>query len=237
MIKEAIEKILSLAAPEIKEIDGIHWARERLIEVKKDKAPSPEVLELHTLTGLVDYITQHPDCAGQYLVHVADYDKVRLYGEYETEYGRRKQFVAASCEIKSFRFGNYLPQEDFVVALHHQFSSVGDREQVLAEAGNVAAESQVTQKDDGVSQEVAMRDGVARLTKSILTNPVSLAPFRTFPEIDPVESQMTFRMRKDDNKVLFALFEADGENWKVDSIHAIRDYLKEKLSDEVIIIA
>ena len=61
-------------------------------------------------------------------------------------------------------------------------------------------------------------------------DPVLLAPFRTFPEIDQVPSQFIFRMREN-RGVEMALFEADGGAWEMETIQRIKIYLESQIKE------
>lgn len=107
--------------------------------------------------------------------------------------------------------------------------------------GNVVDENSVTTTDDGVTQEATVRKGVMLVGRERVPNPVELAPFRTFHEIEQPESTFVFRVRKGSDGVQAALFTADGNAWVNDAILGIRDYLfaelPEEMRDDVIILA
>ena len=114
--------------------------------------------------------------------------------------------------------------------------STESRDEVLKVVGNVTGESKLQQNDDGISQDVTVRSSVGTLEDIKLLNPVKLSPYRSFPEIDQVESQYVLRIQKDRDDIRFALFEVDGKRWKREAIHKIRDYLIGNL-DKVTVIA
>ena len=99
--------------------------------------------------------------------------------------------------------------------------------------GNVVDENSITTADDGVSQRVTARSGISLVQQVGVPNPVRLAPYRTFNEIEQPESSFVFRVRKGANGVEAALFTADGNAWVNDAILDIRDFLASKLPDEL----
>ncbi|PKL35851.1 MAG: hypothetical protein CVV44_20245 [Spirochaetae bacterium HGW-Spirochaetae-1] len=232
-----VEKIEELAALKTIEINGETYSSRVLELVKPDYEPAPEPLLIGTLTGLVDYLQNNHDNAKQYMLHVLSEDVVRLYGEYEPQFGRRKHYLTATYGMKGFKFGQYHDQESFIIQLQAMFADAGDRADVMKDAGKVAGESRLNQSDDGITQQVTVKESIGRMVDKPLMNPVQLAPYRTFPEIDQIVSPFVFRMKKTDMGIAFALFECDGDKWKLDAIHAIRNYLKEKLGDKASIIA
>jgi hypothetical protein len=105
---------------------------------------------------------------------------------------------------------------------------VGDWAKVVAVAGNVTAGSTREYTDDGVSQAVTAKVGVATKADVAMPNPVLLAPYRTFPEIEQPIGSFVFRARSNgsDNAPSFALFEADGGAWRIDAMERIVAWLK-----------
>lgn len=227
-----VDKIAGLAGPKVIEVEGKSFSNESLVEVKPDPAPLPKVISIHTLTGLIDYIRGDLDDAKKYVIHVLNQEEVCLYGELETDFGRRKKYCEAIYEEKGFEFGSWMDQEQMVINLQAQFVMTKELSEVLKQVSNVADESRLKQVDDGISQEVSLKTGIGRLENATLKNPVSLAPYRTFPEIEQIESDFILRMKKSDaGSIYFALFQSGGAAWKLEAVHRIRDYLLEHLGD------
>lgn len=238
MIEKAINRILELKDVEIKEIREDLFSTKKLYPVPPvDYEPAPETLEVHTLTGLIDYINGDLDNAGDYIVHVKSHNEVELYGELEPAFGRRKKYVRAVFDGTRFRFGDFYSSENFIINLQSEFTERGDRALVMQKAGTTVGEDTTAIDDDGVSQNIVVRQGIQKKATEELPNPVRLAPYRTFPEIEQVESNFVFRVNADGSRIHFALFESDGGRWKLDSIHAIKNYLSEMLKNKAIIIA
>jgi len=95
---------------------------------------------------------------------------------------------------------------------------------------NITEENVKGISDDGVSQAVTAKVGIATVGNVEVPNPVELALYRTFVEIDQPTSDFIFRM-KDGPRC--ALFEADGGKWKLEAIHNISEYLGDALKKEI----
>lgn len=117
-----------------------------------------------------------------------------------------------------------------MIALNSRFVNGYDRDKLIAFAGSVKEENARQTSDDGFSQKTVVKRGIASAQEEIVPNPVVLAPFRTFQEIEQVPSEFIFRMT-DGPK--FALFEADGGAWINDTINLIENYLVNELADEL----
>ena len=112
--------------------------------------------------------------------------------------------------------------------LQSSFADKGDKEVLLQYTGLVRDEAVKTTGDDGISQKVTVKTGVASVGEAIVPNPVILAPYRTFAEIEQPESKFIFRMKEGPSA---AIFVADGGAWKNDAILRIREYLQEQLKE------
>ena len=97
--------------------------------------------------------------------------------------------------------------------------------------GNICLDqnSGVEVSDDGVTQNVEAKTGAVLKTKATIPNPVRLAPFRTFTEVEQPESAFVLRINQN---MQVALFEADGGAWRQEAMKDIQAYLIEALSDE-----
>ena len=76
---------------------------------------------------------------------------------------------------------------------------------------------------------MTVREG-ANVESVEVPNPIDLQPFRTFLEVDQPTSAFVFRI---DKAGRCALFEADGGIWKNEAMENIKEYLEEKLSEEI----
>ena len=134
-----------------------------------------------------------------------------------------------------------MDMETFTINLQTYFAPDGDRDELVQLAGTVRADQGVTVADDGMTQQVTARSGISLIQQVSVPNPVELVPFRTFTEVEQPASPFVFRMRRDGDTIMAALFAADADMWKREAILNIRDYfgseLPEEMRDDVIILA
>ncbi|WP_247953599.1 hypothetical protein [Streptococcus mitis] len=196
------------------------------------------ILELQTLKSLVDYLKSDNDFIGGHrlVVVVESYQKVSVYDQADIEYGKRPQLVSVKASVPFIPFSNWCNQEEFNIMLQSMFINDADRNLVLDFASHLKIEKGAEAQDNGVTQTVTVRDGVASLAQAKTPNPVTLRPYRTFNEVEQPASQFVFRVNKSAN---LALFEADGGKWKLDAVKNISDYLKTELAnnDRITILA
>lgn len=246
MIKEALQYIVDLGKVAVSEINGSQYSTGQLFRIPEELTAAP--LSVHTLSAIIDYITSGADeCAEsddsmdrRFVIHVADYDRVYLYRELNNDKAR-ECLIEAELSVPSFPFGRWMDMETFTINLQTGFTPDGDRDKLVQLAGTVRADQGVTVADDGMTQQVTARSGISLVQQVPVPNPVELVPFRTFTEIEQPASPFVFRMRRDGDTIMAALFAADADMWKREAILNIHDYfgseLPEEMRDDIIILA
>lgn len=239
---EAVTKIAELAreGADLREVGGHAFAAVPMHQVTP-KAPEPQAMTVHTLQGLADYLDVNQDAleAAEVSIHIVGPTEVRVVSSLQPETAQRFTYLRATYEPRvgsghgtEFSFGSFVAVEDANIALQSLFADAGGREAALKLIGNVKDKGVKTQADDGVTQTVTARTELA-LDEVEVPNPVDLAPFRTFPEVDQPLSPFILRMRSSERQgVMAALFEADGGAWKLDAIEEIRGWLSENAPPE-----
>ena len=233
MIKEALEYIVGLRAPVVKEIDESMYSDKDLKRISYN--PLAEPLHLHTLTGLVDYIKSNVDTTKNnenLIVEVASPEKVYLYTSLDKE-RKREQFAVVEARVPSFPFNTFIGHEEFIINVQAKFldDNNSDRAKILSFAGTVEKGSVAEYSDDGVSQKATVKSGIINKEEKIVPNPVKLRPYRTFLEVEQPLSEFIFRMKDKDYGVSCAVIEADGGAWINAATKNIKEYLEFELSE------
>ncbi len=223
MLKSAIEFLMSAGKTEVLEIKGQKYSTKNLSLISDLKTSS---LDISTLTGLVDYIKSNIDGFEEtFLVQVIDHKNVRLLSPLKSD-ATRDCFIQCTAETPKIHFDSFMGVEQFNIMLQSCFLPSTDRETILKVVGNIKEENVRNTGDDGVSQTVTAKVGIAKVEDIKVPNPVELVPFRTFAEIEQPIIKYVFRM-KDGPQA--ALFEADGGSWKLRTMLAIKEYIQEQL--------
>lgn len=235
MIKEAIQYVVGLGNTKIESVNGQWYSTQKMNVIEE---PTPSTINVLSLTGLVDYITSEFDGFGKLMVHIKSPTEVEVFSETNDD-KKRNRWISAEAMLPTFRFDNWYDSEGFIIKLQSCFVQNGDRDIMLKVVGNIKEEAVNTVGDDGVSQAVVAKTGVATVGNVKVPNPVVLSPYRTFVEVEQPESEYIFRMQSGPR---CALFEADGGAWKLKAMQNIKDYLtaaleEEMLSEKIFIIA
>jgi hypothetical protein len=138
------------------------------------------------------------------------------------------------------QWGAQVDAETFFIALQTGFVATPDREALLLLVASIRENSVRETVDDGVAQEVKTGRGVALVGNTRIPNPVRLAPFRTFRDVEQPSSLFVLRAyaaAQGSDRPRLALFEADGGTWKLDAIQEVAAYLREKLGELITVIA
>lgn len=231
MIREALQYIVGLKEPSIKEIGGNTYSDKTLTRIID--IPYADEVKLSTLTSLVEYIESGIDkMKGRMIVHVVSPTKVKLYSELDSE-RKRENIAVVVAELPSFRFDEFIDNESFVIALQSKFIDNHDKELLMKFAGTVEAGTVTSYGDDGVSQKATVKTGITQKQDALVPNPVTLIPYRTFLEVEQPESQFIFRMKQDkyNDSIGCAIFEADGGAWRQAAMQNVKAYLQDALKE------
>jgi hypothetical protein len=233
MIAEAINKIQELTRAGI--VVGEKSARKAvmpsgvLVDLPSPKATTA-AMSLTTLAALSEYVKSDFDSVKDAGLFVLSEAQVCLESKIFGDFRQRECFAMALPFLsKGFRYGEYLEIETFVTDVQSHFVQDAMTAQVLRVVGSIQTESVQTSTDDGVSQTVTARSGIAKLVSMEVPNPVVLRPFRTFPEIEQPASNFVLRMERRDGKLpRVALFETSDNQWKVEAVKKIGTYLRDQ---------
>lgn len=248
MIKEAIDRVLALAPPNIHTVGDLDFTDKKMELIYP---PTPKAVECSTLQGLVDLWAGELDDAsnsGDLLCHITSPTTVALLSRESDDHGRRRIWAEATYpECKGFQFGAWLDPEQFIIGAQANFQRVKvenddgsfmkDLDYVLKIASKISADHTAESDDDGFAQRVTVKQGIALKTETVLQPVVNLAPYRTFAEIDQVLSTFVFRARIEGGTAKLALFEADGGRWKLGVYAGLKAWLAAKFGEKVPVIS
>jgi hypothetical protein len=223
MIREAFEYIVGLGNTRIEEIGGQRFSTQKLHLVPE---ATPSTLTVRNLSGMVDYIQSEFDTEQTLMIHIKSPTEVECFTSFNRDQNR-KELIRAKAMLPEFDFDRYYQAEDFNVKLQSTFVKNNDRDVMLQVVGNIKEENVNTFGDNGVSQSVVAKTGVASVGNVAVPNPVVLKPYRTFIEVEQPESEFIFRMQTGPK---CALFEADGGAWKLGAMESIKLYLETELN-------
>ena len=236
---ELYKQVREDANVEVIQINGRSYTSKEIYRVKE---PTPETLEVSTLTALVDYIKTNRDAndINTLICHVESPTRVSIYSNLHGDFDQRDKFIRATARINIPAFNTFQDAEKFNIYLQSCFTESPvkdlasgslvptDKALLLKYVGNVKQKQVETVGDDGVSQEIVVKSGIASVNAVILPNPVTLRPYRTFNEVEQPASSFVFRARTGPE---FALIEADNRAWESEAMQNIKQFMQSEVPE------
>jgi hypothetical protein len=233
LTKDVIDRIIELAPTTVREVQGRTYADRDLKPVKDPLADSVRVPSLEALVKFLNWESKGGGPLVQTLSALVEGpDTVTVMGAIEHPWMRRPVVATAHfAEAAEFRFGQFLGQEEFVIGVQVGFVEDATTAALLKLVGTLEAGKVITAEDDGITQKVTASTGLARVGVVDLPNPVTLRPFRTFPEVEQPESKFIVRARSGNGDALptVALFPVEDPRWTRDARQSIAAYLSSEL--------
>lgn len=213
-------------------------------EIKPEVAPDwPAPLKLNTVTGIVELVQQKLDDMTmtdvRFAVHVRDVNTVAIVSLDADKFGRRREWaIATNTSVNPFEFDVYMNSESFLIKLQAGFLSDDYVIALQKLASNLTSDTSIQVQDDGFSQKVIFRGGDVQTGSTDVPKRISLMAYRTFREIDPIESQFTVRLKAvKDNVPQIALLQVDADKWRHDTIRVLHTFLTNRLPAGTPVIA
>lgn len=222
-----MQYLTGLARPAIVESQGKVYTPLNLTRLDEEKEVDP--IQVRSLSGLVDYVKSTFDHDRTLMIHVVSPTKVEVFDSLNDS-NRRRVYIEAKAMLPSITFERFLDRERFNIQLQSCFVQTPQRDQVIKMISNIIEDESTNTVDNGLTQQVTMKKGVASVGIENIPNPVKLKPFRTFVEVSQPESDFILRLQKGPSA---ALYEADGSAWELNAMYAISTFLKEHLQEEI----
>ncbi|HHY27188.1 MAG TPA: hypothetical protein GX523_10695 [Desulfitobacterium dehalogenans] len=211
---------------EIIEHNGLKYSSRDLFRVP-EVAPKPFATKsLASIVELVTRESKHPRL-NPLVIHVAGPTKVNVYSELRDDLDRFHLYTA-EAELPRITLGSFIDLEQMNIMLKSTFVPTEARDALIALLGGIKEDNVRTSTDDGISQTVTAKAGIATVANVTVPPIVKLAPFRTFNEVSQPEGEFLLRLRQGP---VAALFEADGGAWTIQARKNIKEYFLFELED------
>lgn len=208
-------------------------------DLDRDKkcAPAAPVLEFCTLSGAGQYLKANRDGwdLASVFLHIVSPTQVVVRRGVRGDAQQRDVIATVKADTLVAMVGwvgRYVNLGEAIISLQAQFAPSDDRDALIALLSKVTGSVRVDVDDTGVSQSVAVKTGIALVSEQRVPTRVLLAPYRTFREVRQPASEFILRLAGGTDKELptVALFEADGQTWKLDAMQRVKDWLDTDLS-------
>lgn len=227
MLKSLYEAIRKDAEPAIFNIDDRPYSNQKLIPIEQ---PEPKTITVSTLTGLTQYLNSNVDNLEikNLLCHVVSPTYVAVSSNLLQPFLDRNFYIEAKLKQIDLPFNKWVDTEAFIIAMQACFTdspTTTSRNEILKYLSSVSSIVEAGRTDDGISQAVAVKTGISSKSLSVLPNPVTLRPYRTFTEVEQPASQFVFRIRQEGG-FQYSLTEADGGAWRNQAMSYIQEFME-----------
>lgn len=236
MIKEALEYLVSLKDTRILYVNNDAYSDRPLTRVPQH-VDRPAYLTVGSLDAIVKLVQNEQHLFGKLFVQINEPTEVEVYTTLDAFMARDTLYLA-KCKDANFREG-WRDQQAAIIELKSRFIPTEGSEYLLDLISRIDNGNNVSSSDNGVSQTVTAKQGVALKAAETVRQRVELKPFRTFREVAQPESEFILRL---DDAGRVGLLEADGGIWKMEAKDNIAAYLADALeglveSGDVVIMA
>lgn len=229
MLKNAIQYLVGLKDNKIYEINGDTYSDKELYRIAPH-VDRPYELSVNGLDSIVKLVLNELDMVDNppVYIRVESHRKVLVFTGLDDMMCRDSLYKAV-CDAPEWTPG-WSAQETTIIQLRSMFLPTEDTDYLLNLLSTISKEDGVNSEDNGVSQTVTARTGVA-LKQSVVVRPrVKLCPFRTFAEVAQPKSEFILRL---DNDGRVGIIEADGGIWKLEAKQNIVDYFNSALHEVI----
>ena len=239
IIKDAIQKIEELVnkAVTVREIGGHTYLidKNNYEEIIPDAISLPKTYYFSSLDGLVKMIRkEHKGISDACCVPDVLYVNVTSPTSVDVTtavdgYNRRAFLYHSSYEFPRKWIGaNWFEHEEAMIVLRSQFIQNEGTEYLLDFLSRVSDENSVSSDDNGMTQTVQVKKGIALAAREQVKPIVNLRPYRTFLEVEQPESAFLIRIREG---IQVGIIEADGGMWKIAARRSVVEYLEKELKE------
>lgn len=226
MLAKMIDKIVSLKETKTFNIGGQTYSDRDLTRIPPhvDRPSCVHVTGLDTVCKLIR--TEMAKVGTTIMVHAKSHGTVDVMTTYLDDFSRNTLY-RAEADVPGLRAG-WRDRETALIELRSLFIPNAGTAYLLDLLSRMTDENTVSTKDNGVTQTVEAKQGVALNVMVDIKPRIQLQPFRTFLEVAQPESEFLLRVDKDRG---IGFFEADGGIWKLEAKRNVAAYFEAHLKD------
>ncbi len=225
MLAKLIDKIVTLKETKTFEINGQTYSDQTLQRIPPH-VDRPQSITVNSLDSICKLIHTESNKIGTIImVQAKAHNVVEVMTTYLPDFSRNILYCA-QADTPGLRTG-WRDRETALIELRSLFIPNDGTAYLLDLLSRMSDENTVSTNDNGVTQTVEARQGVALNAVVDIKPRIQLQPFRTFLEVKQPESE--FLLRVDSEKGI-GFFEADGGIWKLEAKRNIAQYFKNNLS-------
>lgn len=229
LTKELYDRIQETAQVQTLKIGSKDYTTQKVYMVE-DPIYKPSTYNVNTLSGLVSLVKTEIESIKELplIVNICNHREVSVWTTYDNRF-KRSWLYCAHADLPDLARG-FVDHETFMIELRSKFIRNEDVNYLLNLLASVVDENSVKSTDNGLSQQVQVKQGITTVGNVEIKPIVRLAPYRTFLEVNQPESDFLVRLKEGGQ---IALVAADGGAWKLAAKKNIADYLREALKEYI----
>lgn len=233
MLKDAIEKIVSLANPMVSTVGDrtyVFGKDGNFMEVEPD-LDMVQGIQLNSLDAIVKFVTSEAVRLTDSILYltIPNHLTVNCFTSPDKKCKnlRTALYEAKATDVPGWAEKMQLGFEEAQISLRTRFQHTNDVEYAQKLLSDITTGCKVTYNDNGVATTIVTQQGVALQGKTTIRPIINLRPYRTFQEVEQPASD--FLIRVNDRYITF--IEADGGMWKLTARETVKAYLEEHLAE------
>lgn len=235
MLKEAIEKIIEVSQPIIKEIEGRTFTIDQNGDASEVR-PSIDASDCITLNSLDSLIKMVKSEALKLYstplyITIPTHATLKCFAQPDESrrFVRQTFYEVKATDVPGWETNASLKFEEAMIAIRTRFQDTADAGYTLKLLSDITTGSKVTYSDNGVATSIVTKTGVALQSNEAIRPIVTLKPYRTFQEVEQPASQFLIRI----NERGINFIEADGGMWKLAARNTIKKFIEDALATEI----
>lgn len=240
MIREAIEYLVNLGSGEVLELAGDDrrfWSRPGANPIPM-VPPHPDALKFSSLTGLVKYINLDPDNIfrrqGRGIVHVEGPARVSYKTCADNPYLQRDTYAEAITTIDDKLVAGLTTRlSQMVPYLGTGYAHSKSKDELADLLSNIVVSNEVQFVDNGLSQQVTVKKGVATIMHVAVPREIDLRPLGGFPDINLPEMTYLVRLSRGVEEPTVHLSWVRDPSWELRYMERITAFLVERINADL----
>jgi hypothetical protein len=248
-MENIVKDILALAPANQLTIDGTTYTDKPVYRLpappaKPNTEMSPDpVATLSTLNGLISILrAEGGELAmqnGNIFILVKSATEIVVFTtfrprDFELEtgkilpYGKRQNLYGVKFAPPQIKLNANLTYEQAIIQLNSLFEKTDERDELIKAISSIDRTDSGGIEDNGISQTVTAKSGVALKNKTTIKPIWKLKPYRSFVEAPLAEVSLLLRVNE---HFEVGLHECDGGKWELDAKENIKRFIEDKIFD------
>jgi len=245
MENNIVKNILDIAPANVHDLDGVKYTDKQLYKLPylSKASKNPSLLSLSTISGMLELLKKETkqitvDHKTIFVIVVSPHEinvtttfrpnDIEVDKNTFLPYGERPSLYIIRYKLPQISLNAFMPSDKAIIQLNALFEKTEERDELLAAISSIDRTDDNCIEDNGVSQTVTAKSGIALKSRAPFKPIWKLKPYRSFIEAPLAETPFLIRINE---SFQIGLFECDGGKWENDAKSNIVKHIEDKLFD------